>query len=104
KLILQPLVENAIIHSVEPSTDVVEVDVLVMREDEKIYFLVEDNGLGFDQTESVNQESIGLTNIKNRLKLHYGEDANFFVNSIKGIGTIAMIEIKLSRLKKVSYD
>ena len=100
KLILQPLVENAIIHGVEKSSHSVDVFVSVKKEANYIVFEVKDNGPGFDPTTSFKDESIGLSNIKNRLRLHYEDNASMKISSIINEGTIALIKIKEEELKK----
>lgn len=102
KLILQPLVENAIIHGVEKCSYPVEVKVRIYKEDEKLMITVEDNGPGFDFHDGFKEESIGLTNIENRLKLHYYGNASLEITSGIGKGTKASIKINVS--KEVNDD
>ncbi len=100
KLILQPLVENAIIHSVEPNSNVVNVMVSIKSDEDNIVFLVKDDGVGFDENQENKADSIGISNIKNRLNLHYNDDASFEIISDNGV--LVTIKIKKNRLKKVS--
>lgn len=103
KLILQPLVENAVFHGLEQKMGDGEVKVSVSRKlDNYIMFLVEDNGCGIEEErlkqirESLDKKAgkgrgIGLANIYQRLKLFYGEDVVFEIKSSPGKGTQIMI-------------
>ena len=104
KLLVQPLIENAIIHGVmkkqEPGYISVTVEAL---DDAHIQFVVEDSGLGIsterlqllraelaeplkDDTER-RKESYGLRNVHQRLKLHYGSSTGLTIESVEGRGT-----------------
>ena len=102
KLILQPLVENAVFHGLEQKMGGGEVNVTIARKwDSHMMFLVEDNGCGMEpqQVQEIidslgkkeNQKGIGLSNIYQRLKLFYGKDIVFEVKSRVGEGTRVMI-------------
>lgn len=104
KLLIQPLIENAIIHGVmkkqEPGYISVTVEAL---DDAHIQFVIEDSGLGIsterlqllraelaeplkDDTER-RKESYGLRNVHQRLKLHYGSSTGLTIESVEGRGT-----------------
>ncbi len=102
KLMLQPLVENAVFHGLEPKVDPGQVTVTVTETDEYSFKIeVADNGCGIaDQSlqeirktikEGTNigeaKKNIGLTNIYQRLRLYYGESASFEIDSTQGAGT-----------------
>ncbi len=104
KLILQPVVENAVFHGLEQKMEDGEVTVTIRRKwDAFIMFLVEDNGCGMEE-EQVRQlldslekrmdgKGIGLANIYQRLHLFYGEDVVFEIKSRPGEGTRVMIVV-----------
>ncbi|ALC91605.1 histidine kinase [Bacillus sp. FJAT-18017] len=112
KFILQPLVENAVKYSfVEKSF----ADILVQTKwvDGQLILQVEDKGMGMseeivkgllkEETEnesvSVLQSkgtSIGLRNVLGRLKLYYGDNFSYKIESIKGAGTKVQLSIKYS--------
>lgn len=104
KLILQPVVENAVFHGLEQEMEDGEVTVTIRRKwDDYIMFLVEDNGCGMEE-ERVRQlldslekrldgKGIGLANIYQRLHLFYGEDVVFEIRSTPGAGTRVMIVV-----------
>lgn len=104
KLMLQPLVENAVFHGLEQQIEDGEVKVTVCREwDHYIKFLVEDNGCGMEEQKlesiretldsTTSRKGIGLANIYQRLKLFYGDDMIFEIKSKQGEGTRIIIVV-----------
>lgn len=124
RLTLQPLVENAVLHGVEPSLSGGDVKVSVDWEtkteqsdkstrERKMVLRVEDNGCGMSeeryeevwksmQEKNMEKEngaqSIGLANIYQRLKLIYGDTMEFKIFSSLAKGTV--IEIHIPAIKK----
>ena len=92
-LILQPLVENAITHGIEPKAD--GRGKIVIRgwlEDGCIWFSVEDNGVGMDadiakRILSMESGGYGVRNVNERIRLFYGEEYGMTVESEVGKGT-----------------
>ncbi|WP_053372569.1 cache domain-containing sensor histidine kinase [Paenibacillus sp. FJAT-27812] len=111
KLLLQPLVENAIIHAIEPSGGNGHIHVKAYTENSRIILEVADNGLGMpdEQVQRLNQapaqepmknlqmnaphSGMALSNIKERLALFY-EQAEFEIVSREGLGTRVQLRIK----------
>lgn len=100
KLTLQPIVENAIYHGVLPQKKMGHIFVCGTIRDDTLTFVIEDNGIGmdegkvatlFDETDASQRqeqnERIALWNIKNRLALHYGENASISIASKANEGT-----------------
>lgn len=85
KLLLQPLVENAIYHGLEPKMDPGLVRLTGKIEDEKIIFIVEDNGVGIEDMSNTTK-GFGLKNVQQRMELYYPSSA-FFISSEKDHGT-----------------
>ena len=99
KLLLQPLVENAIVHGVFTKDHDAFVRVCGKREGENIVFSVEDNGVGMDvsavtsyvknneKTENL-KSSFALRNIYTRIKIYYKGrgDIEFYTNQYQGAG------------------
>ena len=80
KLILQPLVENAIYHGIKEVNRPGEIRLRVYEDDNQLVISVYDNGQGFDsimkeeaRDKLVRQGGIGLSNVDKRLKLQFGE-------------------------------
>ncbi|MEC0230422.1 cache domain-containing sensor histidine kinase [Paenibacillus alba] len=97
KLLIQPILENAIIHGVEPSDKPCNVEVkayIHIEEDmEAIQIKVSDTGVGFDIHEyPTERQHIGIANVRERLKMLY-PDASFFIESQVGVGTTVLITI-----------
>lgn len=104
KLLLQPLVENAIHHGREEDA-VLNIIVRAWREDDTICFEVEDDGAGIEpelleklkkQLEKA-EDGFGLKNVDIRTKLYYGDNCGVTVCSVPGEGTLVHIEIPWSQ-------
>ncbi|WP_373232355.1 histidine kinase [Cohnella sp.] len=86
KLLLQPLVENAITHGLEPQIGEGTVSLTGKRDGEFLVFVVEDDGVGMEDL-SVIEKGFGMRNVKERLTLYYGPSSSFDIMSEKGKGT-----------------
>ncbi|WP_127575815.1 sensor histidine kinase [Paenibacillus barengoltzii] len=99
KLILQPLVENAIFHGLAWKEESGTITINVERSGNDISITIQDNGVGMDDetlhsltdslayAEKEEAQNIGLYNVMRRLKLHYGENHGFELKSKWGEGT-----------------
>jgi sensor histidine kinase YesM len=81
-LILQPLVENAIHHAIEPQTTGGRIELRCVRSNGSLLLQVSDNGPGSLETNSVEvskpaRERIGLNNTRQRLQKLYGDRQSF---------------------------
>lgn len=101
RMILQPLVENAIHYGLEAMLERCRIEVLVEEEDETICFTVSDTGNGMSKEElkavraftfQPKGHGIGLKNIRERLKMT-DEDSEFVIDSKAGVGTSIMMRI-----------
>lgn len=93
KLILQPLVENAVIHGIEPLHDSGLIQIRAARADSALLLTVADNGVGFAADQP--QTGFALNNIRERLELAYASRASLTVQSTPGLGTQVTICIRL---------
>ncbi|WP_105617537.1 sensor histidine kinase [Vallitalea okinawensis] len=101
KIILQPIVENAIYHGIRGLENGGQITVNAMRKGHKIIFTIEDNGEGFNpgkmnqskEDQGVKLGGVGIKNVDKRIKLYYGEDYGIQVNSVVGKGTKVIITI-----------
>lgn len=84
-LIIQPLVENAIKHGILKKIEGGTVKIIVSDKDDEVYVEICDDGIGFDNSDNSTSTGLGLKNVRNRLKLLYGEryDINI-ISSNKG--------------------
>jgi two-component system sensor histidine kinase YesM len=101
KLLLQPLVENAMIHGIQKKEGKGMINVYVERKANRMSFLVLDDGIGMteEQLDVVKHNlqltdeqlssdaSYGLRNVNERLLLHYGQDAGLIIESKLHAGT-----------------
>jgi two-component system sensor histidine kinase YesM len=108
KLLLQPLVENALYHGIKNKRGMGEIQIRAEEKDEKdLLLIVEDDGIGMD-AESLehlrgiiageirpaeDNSGFGMSNVAERLRLNYGEKAAIFVDSEYGRGTKVQILI-----------
>ncbi len=105
-LLIQPIVENAIIHGLEQKEEPGYIIVSMIEEDRQIVIEVKDNGIGMSKEtlQEVNQKindvdyqsngnRIGLHNVQQRLRLLYGEEYYIHIESIQGLGTTMTINI-----------
>jgi two-component system LytT family sensor kinase len=81
---LQPLIENAIIHGIEPYSDSGLLKISIHHKLNSLHIRVEDDGIGVGKSQL--REGIGLSNIKSRLENIYGDAYRFSIrpNDIKG--------------------
>ncbi|QHW29942.1 sensor histidine kinase [Paenibacillus rhizovicinus] len=96
KLIVQPLVENAIYHGLEPKLGTGKIEVTGRMEGEYLVFVVEDDGVGIVDM-SVVDKGYGLTNVKDRIELYYGATSIFRMTSEAGAGTKVEVRFKPCR-------
>jgi sensor histidine kinase YesM len=89
-MLLQPLVENAVKHGLEPSPDGGEIVITAGRENGRIRITVTDTGKGLDET---GDAGFGLANIRDRLRSLYGEKGMLLLEENRPNGLKATIEI-----------
>lgn len=90
-LILQPLVENAIKHGLSKSPKGGIIMLRTWKDEDNILISIEDDGIGFDLTELEKEDSVGLKNIRFRLK--HLMKGTLEIESELGKGTKATISI-----------
>lgn len=98
KMIIQPIVENAVKYGFGENVEVLRIEISAYIEDEKLYIIVKDDGVGIDKdllkdlvfnlNEKYNSsDHIGLYNVHKRIELLYGIDYGLEINSEAGKGT-----------------
>lgn len=110
KLILQPFIENAIVHGLENINRTFHLTVKVYEKDQHIHLEVSDTGVGMtkeqmdsiweDEPENYAKQRIGgyaIKNIRERLKMQYGEDFTLEIKSKVGEGTGVFLIIPFER-------
>lgn len=105
KLMLQPLVENAIYHGMEFMDGDGEICVEVYCEARELWFRISDNGLGMTQQQAAGLlgekhhvssrrgSGIGVKNVNERIKLYFGDDYGLSIQSEPDEGTIVSIHL-----------
>ncbi len=120
KLSLQPIVENAVKYAVEPRNGKAAVMVSAYPEGNDLVIEIADNGSGFDSAilEDMKQrlamisdhpnhaktsfDSLGLTNVHNRLVLFYGKGYGIEIHSFPDQGTVISVRIPFGRKDNIS--
>ena len=109
KLVLQPLVENAIYHGLKYQKGKGLIQIMGYRLGDKLWLKVSDNGIGMEQEQLVHLfdekefpqngkiGGIGLKNVQSRIQLYYGEEYGLHVESEKGIGTTVTVVIPAAK-------
>ena len=111
KMIMQPLIENAFTHAIEPAgkDTVVKVYVKQVPQSDRILLCVQDFGCGMseEQLEKIRtyladdtyernaKGGIGLKNIQQRLTMFYGKDYRLQIDSVEGEGTLVQVPVPL---------
>jgi hypothetical protein len=93
-MLLQPLVENAIKHGLEPKVDGGKVQVAASAEGGQLVLVVEDSGLGFG-TASTAGTGVGLEHVRERLAAVYGAAGVIEIGETTGGGVRIVLRIPL---------
>ncbi len=110
RLAIQSLVENALIHGIEPNPEHSSLTIRVREKEGCVYIEIEDTGVGMSQTKmkSINhsmregtisdtEQHIGLANTNRRIKLEYGPAYGIELRARDGEGLIASMSIPCVR-------
>lgn len=94
-MILQPLVENAIRHGIGPKIEGGTITLRSSRKNGRLSVEVIDDGVGIpeDRQLEVYDSGIGISNVRERLKVLYGQESTFEIESKPGKGTSIRFEI-----------
>ena len=117
KLLIQPFVENAIIHGFKgiESGGILRIDIMLSENKEALDIIIEDNGKGMpreivqrykDHETAVRDDgrSIGLHNAFARMRMYYGEAVSWDVSSIPDVGTIITLKIPTEYKETENYE
>ncbi|WP_317972022.1 sensor histidine kinase [Paenibacillus sp. CCS19] len=126
KMTLQPIIENAVKHGLEPSYKPGILTVRAEAEGQRLHITIADNGVGMDpealsqlqqalgqhsaqeqsidaaQRGSTGRKGIGIANVHHRLVLMHGESYGLSADSKKGVGTTIIVTLPLP--PRVVYD
>ncbi len=106
KFILQPIVENAIIHGIRLDESLLTISISIKEEKEGLFIEVNDDGKGFDITQMEGSEGkdirlsgIGINNVIDRIRINFGEPYGVQINSQIGEGT--QVKLYIPKLGEV---
>lgn len=101
KLLMQPLIENAIVHGLEPQKKGGIIHISAYTDNDLLFIEVVDDGIGTDEVniqmklQSTNEEPtiFALKNIQERIHLHYGQEYGLSFHSQQGEGTTVILTL-----------
>ena len=110
KLILQPIVENAIVHGIKNNPDGGKIDIEGYKDDGFIIFTITDDGFGILESKIkqiydsfhkvVETDGVGVNNVFQRIRLYYGEKADIKIESELDCGTKVFIYLPIDKVIK----
>ncbi len=94
-MLLQPIVENSLKHGLAPKVEGGRLFLRTANRDGRLHIEIEDNGVGISEEKMphVYVEGIGLSNVRERLRVLYGTDFNLDISSQEGQGTKIKIDV-----------
>jgi len=94
-MLLQPIVENSLKHGLAPKLEGGKICLRTSTRDGRLRIEIEDNGVGISEEKMphVYVEGIGLSNVRERLRVLYGADFNLDIESREGQGTTIKIDV-----------
>jgi two-component system LytT family sensor kinase len=94
-MLLQPIVENCLKHGLAPKIDGGKIQLRTTNRNGRLHIEIEDNGVGISEEKMphVYVEGIGLSNVRERLRVLYGADFRLEIESHTGQGTMIRIDI-----------
>ena len=114
KILIQPLVENAIYHGIKPKLGKGKITIEIRRNKQRICIHVQDDGVGMSEGEvkalheklsrKNPKECYGLYNVTERLRLYYGDLSEFRIRSAVSEGTTIQIQLPIEREGEMNHD
>ena len=98
KIILQPLVENALYHGIKNLQGAGKIRIYSRIFEKKFELIVEDNGVGFEkakQQATMKMGGVGVKNVNKRIQFYYGEEYGVKIDSGFTAGARVIISLPL---------
>jgi two-component system sensor histidine kinase YesM len=105
KILIQPLVENAIYHGIKPKLNKGIIKINVFKENNILNIEVSDDGVGikkeklekirYNLKEHLTSDNYGLYNVSQRVYLYYGNDYGLTIQSSENVGTCITIKLPI---------
>jgi two-component system LytT family sensor kinase len=94
-MLLQPIVENSLKHGLAPKLEGGRIYLRTSNRDGRLHIEIVDNGVGISEEKlpHVYVEGIGLSNVRERLRVLYGADFRLEIESHEGRGTTIRIDV-----------
>jgi two-component system LytT family sensor kinase len=94
-MLLQPIVENSLKHGLAPKLEGGRIHLRTSNGEGRLHIEIEDNGVGISEEKlpHVYVEGIGLSNVRERLRVLYGTDFRLEIESHEGQGTTIRIDV-----------
>jgi two-component system sensor histidine kinase YesM len=103
KILIQPLVENAIYHGIKPNLKGGNILINIFKKNDSLNIVVEDDGVGIPEeklksirdnlSKHLTSSNYGLYNVSQRIYLHYGHNYGLSIESMEGAGTRVTITL-----------
>ena len=112
KTMIQPLVENAILHGILPTEASGKIWIIIQKQGGKLCVMVKDEGIGvskeqlkrFKQGETMaenkTRKHIGVENVRDRIRYLYGEGFGMEIQSTQGKGTTVILTLPVKRAEE----
>jgi len=119
KLMLQPLVENALYHGIKNKRGKGQIAILGYQRDQMLIFTVTDNGIGMNQQQlnklntihlkdieqnEKERNGFGIANIRERIHYYYGDKSHLYFSGREGEGTQVTIELPSKNIQPFSKN
>lgn len=114
KFVLQPLVENTILHAFSIEVENPRIEISLYRENENIIIDISDNGIGmspekiveiYDNTQPTNgMNSVGFANVNERIKMYFGDEYYIKINSKLNYGTKVSVTIPMKKREDIQDE
>ena len=115
KHLLQPIIENCVIHGIDLGQEGNLIEIEGYLSDGNMFIAISDNGIGLkaEELQSLRQklqstnidsdENIGVSNVNYRIKLIYGEAYGLAIDSIKDIGTKVTLKLSIKTKEELTH-